>query len=71
MAISTFEGFVENGQIHLRDNIKLPEKTRVFIVIPDLETAPKARIYSPRLANEEQSVDFVKQVMEVTNDAGL
>lgn len=71
MAISTFEGIVENGQIRLRDDVTLPERTKVYIVIPDLETAPKAHIYSPRLAHPGQSGDFAKQVMEVSTDAGL
>ena len=72
MPISTFEGIVENGQIRLRDNVTLPEKTRVYVVIPDLEAAPtKARVYSPRLVHPEQAEDFAKQVIEVSTDAGL
>ena len=72
MSISTFEGIVENGQIRLRDNVTLPEKTRVYIVIPDIEAAPsKTRVYSPRLAHPEQAEDFAKQVIEVSADAGL
>ncbi len=38
MAISTFEGIVENGQIRLRDDVTLPEHTKVYVVIPDVET---------------------------------
>ena len=72
MPMSTFEGIVENGQIRLRDNVTLPEKARVYVVIPDLETAPlKARVYSPRLVHPEQVDDFTKQVIEVSADAGL
>jgi len=72
MPISTFEGIVENGQIRLRDNVTLPEKTRVYVVIPDLDAAPpKARVYSPRLVHPEQAEDFAKQVIEVSADAGL
>lgn len=72
MAISTFEGIVENGQIRLRDNVALPEKTKVYVVIPDIEAAPpKARVYSPRLVHPEQAADFAKQVIEVSPDAGL
>lgn len=71
MPVSTFEGIVENGQIRLRENVTLPEKARVFVVIPDLESALKAHIYSPRLVRPEQAVDFAKQVMGVSTDAGL
>jgi hypothetical protein len=72
MQISTFEGVVENGQIRLRDDVTLPEKTRVYVVIPDIEAAPpKARVYSPRLVHPEQASDFAKQVIEESVDAGL
>ena len=70
MAIATLEGVVENGQIRLRDGVTLPENTRVYVVIPDLEAATKAHVYSPRLARPEQASDFAKQVIEVS-DAGL
>ena len=51
--------------------VALPENTKVYVVIPDVETAPPAHIYSPRLAHPEQAPDFVKQVIEVTADAEL
>jgi hypothetical protein len=44
VTISTFEGIVENGKIRLRDNVMLPENTKVYVVIPGLETAPKATL---------------------------
>jgi len=71
MPVSTFEGIVENGQIRLRENVTLPEKTRVYVVIPALEAVPKAHIYSPRLVHPEQVGDFAKQIIEVYGDAGL
>lgn len=71
MTISTFEGIVEKGQIRLRDNVVLPENTKVYVVIPGLESAPKVHVHSPRLVHPEQAGDFVKQVIEVSSDAGL
>ena len=71
MSISTFEGIVENGQIRLRDNLTLPEKTRVYVVIPDLKAAPpKARVYSPRLVHPKRADDFAKQVIKVSAACG-
>ena len=64
MAISTFEGIVENGQIHLRDQVALPERAKVYVVIPDFEAPLQAHIYSPRLAHPEQAAAFVKQIVE-------
>jgi len=71
MAILTFEGFVENGQIRLPDNVTLPEHTKVYVVIPDIETAPQAHIYSPRLVHPGQTADFAKQIVEAPADAEL
>ncbi len=53
MAISTFEGIVENGQIRLRDNVTLPANTKVYVVIPDFEAVPQAHVYSPRLVHPD------------------
>jgi len=71
MAILTIEGVVENGQIRLRDNVVLPEHTKVYVVIPEMETAPLAHVSSPRLAHPEQAPDFAKQVIEESADAEL
>ena len=72
MPISTFEGVIENGQIRLRDNVVLPEKAKVYVVIPDLEAAPlSARVYSPRLARREQVNDFAKEVIEESANSGV
>ena len=71
MPILTLEGIVENGQIRFRDHVTLPEHTKVYVVIPDVETAPPAHVYSPRLVRPEQAPDFAKQVSEVPADAEL
>ena len=71
MAVTTFEGIVENSQIKLRDGVTLPEHTRVYVVIPDREETPRAQVHSPRLAHPEQAADFAKQVVPVDADAGL
>ena len=71
MGISTFEGVVKDGQIRLRDNVQLPEDTEVYVVIPDFAPLPQARVPSPRLVRPEQAADFIKQVVEATDDAGV
>jgi hypothetical protein len=71
MKVSAFEGVVEHGQIRLPDGVRLPEKTKVYIVVPDVEVQPVAYIGSPRLAHPEQLVDFKKEVVEEGHDAGL
>jgi hypothetical protein len=71
MAVLTLEGIVENGQIRLHDHVTLPEHTKVYVVIPDVEIAAQAHVYSPRLGHPEQAADFAKQIIEVSADAEL
>jgi len=37
MPVTTFEGTVENGQVRLPANAKLPENATVYVVVPDAE----------------------------------
>jgi len=37
MAVTTFQGTVEKGQVKLAANIRLPEKAKVYVVVPDFE----------------------------------
>jgi len=61
MQITTVEGIVKNGQIHLTEEIKLPEMAKVYVVVPNLERKT-AKIMSPHLANKADSKKFVKTV---------
>lgn len=65
MNVATFSAVVENGQIRLPENVRLPEKATVYVVVPGI-TAPSSRaMVSPRLAHPEQAADFVKTVEEL------
>ena len=70
MSVLTLEGIVENGQIRVHSDIPLPEKARVFIIIPDVTTTQMAHVYSPRLVHSEQAADFKLEVSEA-KDAGV
>lgn len=74
MGLLTLEGIVENGRIRLREDVALPERATVYVIVPDVDATlprrPAARIASPRLARPEQATDFVKQVIEGPADAG-
>lgn len=37
MSVTTYQGTVENGQVRLAGDIRLPENTRVYVVVPDDE----------------------------------
>src|SRR6266567_2630861 len=63
MNVETYEGFVENGQIRLPDNVRVPERTRVYVVIPGEGQPSTTRLMSPRLVHPEQAEDFKKTVI--------
>ena len=71
MGVRTFEGIVEQGQIRLLATVRLPEKAKVYVVIPDVEVQTVAFIGSPRLVHPEQAADFKKEVIEEPPDAGV
>ena len=71
MRVTTFEGIVENGQIRLPATVRLPERAKVYVVIPDVEIQTVTYIGSPRLVHPEQAADFKKEVVEELPDASL
>ena len=74
MKIVTYEGVVENGRVQLPAGISLPEKAKVYVVVPgvvEIEAQRVARIYSPRLADPADAVHFKMKVTEEGTDAGL
>jgi len=64
MAVTTFEGVVEKGQIRLPPTIHLPDSTKVYVVIPSVDVEPTIYVGSPRLVHPEQAVDFQKVVIK-------
>ncbi len=71
MSIATFEGVVEHGQIRLTGDVHLPDNTKVYVIIPGMQVEQIAYVVSPRLARPEQAADFVLEVIEESNDAGI
>ena len=39
MPVVTYEGVVENGQVHLPSEVVLPEKATVYVVVPEVIVA--------------------------------
>lgn len=64
MSVATFEATVEDGLIRLPENVRLPNSTKVYVVVPRGELVPAALIASPRLAHPEQIEDFRKEIVE-------
>ncbi len=58
MEVLTIEGIVDNGQIKLTSDVRLPEHTKVYIVVPDMKIEQTVHLFSPRLKNPGQVDDF-------------
>jgi hypothetical protein len=62
--IQTYEAVYEGGTIRLADNVRLPEHTKVYVIVPEGVAVPTYRVGSPYLAHPQQAADFVKEVVE-------
>lgn len=71
MTVATFEGVVEQGKISLPATIRLPDKLKVYVVVPDFQVEQVGRILRPRLVHPEQAVDFRMDVREDEQNAGV
>ena len=67
MQVTTIQGIVKNGQIQLSEDVKLPEMTEVYVVVPKMESQ-RARIMSPRLVNKSDADKFVKTIEDDVED---
>jgi len=38
MSVTTYQGTVEDGQVRLAGNVRLPENAKVYVVVPDVES---------------------------------
>jgi hypothetical protein len=63
--VATYEGVVENGHVTLPPEAEIPDKTRVYVLVPNPDNTYK--VLSPRLATPEQARDFLK--LEVINES--
>jgi hypothetical protein len=69
MTITTYEGVVEKGKIRLKTGVRLPDNTKVYVVVPDLQTKKTARVTSPRLVDRKKVADFKMEISEDNSNA--
>ena len=71
MSVVTLEGIVEHNQIRLTGNVRLPDNTKVYVIVPGVQVEQVAHIFSPRLAHPEQAADFKMEVIEEPSDTSV
>ncbi len=64
MKVTTYEVIVEDGQIKLSEDVRFPDQTKVYVVVPGVEGVPIIHMRSPRLAEPWRAGDFVMEVSE-------
>jgi hypothetical protein len=64
MKVVAYEGVVENGCVHLPPEADVPEKSKVYILVPEPESQRTAHVYSPRLSDPSQARFFELTVTE-------
>ena len=69
--LATYEGVVENGHVTLPPNAEIPDKTLVYVLVPEPASKRTFYIASPRLVHREQAKDFELEVSDDTTDAGV
>jgi antitoxin component of MazEF toxin-antitoxin module len=43
MSVTTYQGTVEDGQVRLAGNVRLPENATVYVVVPDEEPSESGK----------------------------
>ncbi|HEV7374703.1 MAG TPA: antitoxin AF2212-like protein [Pyrinomonadaceae bacterium] len=71
MGVLTIEGIIDNGQIKLASDVKLPERTKVFVIVPDMQIEQIVHHFSPRLKNSDQAAEFEMEIVQEPSDASL
>jgi len=62
MSVTTFEGFVENGQVRLPAGVVLPDHQTVLVVVPDTVQTAAQKLPGIRLADKEDAAKFEMKV---------
>jgi hypothetical protein len=62
--VTAYEATVENGQVKLPEAVHLPERSRVYVLVPGAEESQVFHVGSPRLAQPERAGDFTMAVAE-------
>jgi hypothetical protein len=69
--LATYEGIIEDGRVSLPPDAGTPEKTRVYVLVPETETVSATYVASPHLADPQQARDFQMEVVEDATKAGV
>lgn len=58
MSVTTYSGTVEDGQVRLAANVRLPEKAKVFVVVPDYDDQVNGKKFDLAELASRMPVDY-------------
>jgi len=61
MAVIAYQGTVENGQVRLASDIQLPDKTKVYVIIPEAEPPAPPRTFDLSEMLAQMPADYQPQ----------
>ncbi len=64
MGVLTIEGTVDNGQIKLNSDVRLPDHIKVYVIVPDMKVDETVQLFSPRLKNPNRAEAFKMELIE-------
>ena len=62
---------VENGHVTLPPDADIPDKTLVYVLVPNPDMDRTYKIMSQRFADPGQAKDFKLEVIEESHDGGI
>ena len=71
MSVVTYKGIIKQGRVTFKNNVKLPDNTIVYVIVPSKKRSKPLRMMSPRLANPAQKDLLKVEVIEESTDANL
>lgn len=58
MSVTTLRGIIENGQVRLPEEVVLPERQSVYVLVPDAIATSIRSVPGVRLTNPDDAAKF-------------
>jgi uncharacterized protein (DUF433 family) len=65
MSVTTFEGVVDRGQIKLPADVQLPDKARVYVIVPEYKPERDDQSISPPATNASSAPTLEMEVISL------
>ena len=70
MQVTTFQGVIENGLVHFEEEIDIPERTKVYVVVPGLDLGESGKKFDLAEMAERMPDDYQPHEEDFGSPAG-